>query len=252
MDMSIATNAPWEMAAARGTIYETLSLAFLYPQAGNRELLAQQAAKAAQAATKGGVTEIAQASQALALSVASVSHETLLEQYIDLFGHGVSKDCPQYECEYDETHIFLKSHTLAGLSSFYSAFGVAPNPELRDRLDHISVELEFMQLLATKEAYALVHGHGEDKVHLCQDAQKSFLSDHLAPWIKTFIKRVGRKTEQGTPYAAAVGLLDAHLRSEFGIFQIKPAPSHQTIIPLEMEDADAEECGDCPVGPGPL
>lgn len=250
--MSTATIAPWEMPMARGAVYEALSLAFLYPEAGNPESLAKQAAKAAQAAAKAGLTEIAQASQTLALSVASVSHEALLDQYIDLFGHGVSKDCPQYECEYDEAHIFLKSHTLAALSSFYSAFGVAPNPELRDRLDHISVELEFMQLLAVKEAYALVHGHGDDKVHLCQDAQKSFLSEHLAPWIKTFIKRVGKKTGQGTPYAATVGLLDAYMKSEFSAFQIKPAPSHQIIIPLEMESAEPDDCDDCPVDSSPL
>ncbi len=244
--MATATIALWELPLARSILYEAVSLAFLYPQAGNRALLLQKALEAVQAADEAGRPELAQAARGLASSLEGVSEDALLEQYIDIFGHGVSKDCPQYEGEYDETHIFLKSQTLASLSAFYTAFGVEVNPELRDRLDHISVELEFMHLLAYKEAYAGLHGHGEDKVHLCQQAQVSFLTEHLGSWVKSFIRRVGRKTGQGTPYAAAVQLLDAHMKTDFGAFNIKPAPSRQIIIPLEEEGSDEYE-EDCPV-----
>ncbi|MBI4340510.1 MAG: molecular chaperone TorD family protein [Chloroflexi bacterium] len=244
--MAIATIVSWQLPLARSAVYEALSVAFLYPAAGVRELLLQEAAGTAEAVFEANWPELARASEALAAALASVSDDALLEQYIDIFGHGVSKDCPQYEGEYDETHIFLKSQTLAGLSAFYTAFGVAPNPELRDRLDHISVEMEFMHLLTTKEAYALYHGHGEDKVSLCQQAQQGFLTEHLAPWIKSFIKRVGRKAGQGSPYAAAISLLEAHMKAEFGAFGVSPAPSRQVIIPLEEEEA-AVDCDECPL-----
>ncbi len=241
--MAIANIAPWELPLARSILYDTLSLAFLYPEAANRKLLEEKASEAAQAAEHMGWQELAQAAQGLANSVEGVSDAGFLEQYIDIFGHGVSKDCPQYEGEYNESHIFLKSQTLAGLGAFYSAFGVEVNPELKDRLDHISVELEFMHLLASKEAYAGLHGHGDDKVHLCREAQESFLKEHLATWIKSYVRRVGKKAEEGTPYASALRLLDAHMKAEFAVFAIKPAPSRQVIIPLEEEEpGDDEEC----------
>lgn len=243
--MTSTVVAAWDPPLARSALYETLSLAFLYPEAGGSALIRQKAQSTAKAARDLGWGELASACDELASTLDGVSDETMLEQYIDIFGHGVSKDCPQYEGEYDETHIFMKTQNMADLASFYSAFGVAVNPELRDRLDHISVELEFMHLLATKEAYANLHGHGEDKVHLCQNAQESFLQLHLSTWMKSFIKRMRKKAGQGTPYDMGVRLLDAHMKAEFGTYHINPAPSHQLIIPLEEEGVD--EMTDCPL-----
>ncbi|MBI4197820.1 MAG: molecular chaperone TorD family protein [Chloroflexi bacterium] len=247
--MATATIATWEPPLARSAAYELLSLAFLYPAEGACTSLAEKARHTAEAASALGWHEVAEASQAVASRLATASDEELLEHYVDVFGHGVSKDCPQYEGEYLETHIFLKSQTLAEVNAFYTAFGVGVNPDLHDRLDHISVEMEFMHILTTKEAYALLHGHGVDKVHLCQDAQKAFLKEHLANWSRSFVRRVGRKAGQDTPYGALAHLLDAHLKAEYAAHHLQPAPSRQVIIPLEMEE---EESLECPVDANPL
>lgn len=120
----------------------------------------------------------------------TLSDAGLEKEYLSVFGHIISTDCPPYETEYDQAHVFQKSQTLADLSTFYQAFGVGLNPDLKERLDHISVEMEFMSLLTAKEAYAYLHDHGEDKAALCQRAQKGFLATHLAVWIKTFVHRL--------------------------------------------------------------
>ena len=250
--MATATIAPWEPPLVRSAAYELLSLAFLFPEAGACEALQEKARDVSDAASALGWGELAESSDAVACRFAAASDQELTEDYVDIFGHGVSKDCPQYEGEYLETHIFLKSQALAELSAFYNAFGVGVNPELRDRLDHISVELEFMHFLAMKEAYALLHGHGPDKVGLCQDAQKTFLKEHLAIWAKSFVRRVGKKAGSDTPYATLVRLLDTHMKTEFIAHDIKPASSRQVIIPLEQEEEDALDCMECPMAPDSL
>ena len=179
-----------------------------------------------------------------------MTDSALLEEYLSIFGHVVPKDCPQYEAEYEESHIFLKSQTLADLSIFYEAFGVAPNPDLKDRLDHISVEMGFMNLLTAKEAFAYTQGHDEDKAHACREAQEAFLRQHLASWIKSFVRRLQRKAGKESVFSAIAGLLEAHIGTELASFEIRLAPSRLTIIPEEVDDG--LDCAECPVAPSAL
>ena len=78
----------------------------------------------------------------------------LQASYLECFGHTISKECPPYETEYGQAHIFEKSQSLADIAGFYQAFGVDLAPDLNDRLDHISVELEFMQRVSQREVRA--------------------------------------------------------------------------------------------------
>lgn len=83
---------------------------------------------------------------------------------------------------------------MADLKGFYASFGVKPNPDLKDRLDHIGVEMEFIHLLTLKEAYAHFHDHGPDKVAVCRSAQEEFVANHLAHWVKELALRMSQKT----------------------------------------------------------
>lgn len=229
----------------RTAAYELLSLAFLYPENGTSPWLTEKAGEVASFASDLGWQEVERTATRINNHFAHVTDASLVEQYIDLFGHSVSGDCPQYEAEYEEAGIFQQTRTLVDLSGFYKAFGVEASEDAKERLDHISIEMEFMQLLVAKEAYARENGHGEDKVRLCHEAQESFLRDHLATWVNSFVRRAGRKAGPGSAYGLLVDLLKAHMDTEFSDFQLKSAPSRQLILP--QADVDDLNCEECPV-----
>jgi len=161
---------------------------------------------------------------------------------VEVFGHTISNDCPPYESEYDQAHVFQKTGDLSDLSSFYEAFGVMPDPALKDRLDHLSVELEFMQVPTAKEAYALMHNHGETKVLLCRRAQEGFLVYHLAHWAKAFAQRLHKKAGPSSVYAPLAGLLDSYMGMElkrFGLDAVPEQPVRVTSPEQEENECDA-------------
>ena len=118
------------------------------------------------------------------------------EKYIRVFGHIAGKDCPPYETQYGVEHIFQKTQELGDIAGFYRAFGLEVSDTLKERLDHISVELEFMHFLAVKEAYALKN-HSSEKVQVCVDAQKKFMREHLGMWGPLFAILLGKKAGKG-------------------------------------------------------
>jgi DMSO reductase family type II enzyme chaperone len=226
----------WEQALGRSAIYEFLSLAFMYPERDAAWQLAEKASALTSEASRRGQGDVEQALLRVSGCLSDITNDGLVGEYVDVFGHSVSGECPQYETAYDQAHVFQQSHTLADLNGFYGAFGVVANPEIKERPDHISIELEFMHLLTLKEAYAQLNDHGQVKVDLCVEGQRTFLTDHLAPWIRSFVKRVSRKAGDGSVYGVLAHLLDLHMKEEFQAFSIRPAPSRRTIMPVEQED----------------
>lgn len=226
-------------ALARSAVYEFLSLAFLYPKARALTNLVQGAQQLGQTNSEMGNTELKAILDKLADQLAIIDDRGFEEEYIQVFGHTISNDCPPYEGEYGHPNVFQKSGALSDLSSFYAAFGVKPNPELKDRVDHISVEMEFMQLLTAKEAYADLQGHGEDKVLLCREAQAAFLTNHLANWVEAFAHRLAAKAGGDGIYGPLAHLLKFHMERELSLFALD-AP--QDRFPMEPEEDDLE-CG---------
>jgi DMSO reductase family type II enzyme chaperone len=229
----------------RSAAYELLSASFLYPEAGRVELLRNGSNQLRNASLQLGWRELAEALQKLEDHLGFLDDEGLEREFLATFGHTISTDCPPYETEYDQAHVFQKSQTLADLGTFYQAFGVGPNPQIKERLDHISVELEFMNLLTLKEAYAHDQGHGEDKVELCRQAQRGFLANHLAPWIPSFINRLERRTGAVGIYAALGRILDRHISAEFARFTLDASPANMEDL---AEPAEELDCAACPLG----
>ncbi len=94
-----------------------------------------------------------------------------------------------YETEYGLPHEYRQSQEMADIAGFYRAFGFNLGGEVRERPDHVAVELEFMHILALKEAYALETDIPEH-VEICADAQGKFLQDHLGCWVNLFAQSV--------------------------------------------------------------
>ena len=69
--------------------------------------------------------------------------------------------------------------------------GVEKHPDFSDSEDHVSVELEFMAVLAQRTADALVAGEEQNAVRLLT-CQANFLSDHLLNWAPRFTQDMRR------------------------------------------------------------
>jgi len=138
--------------------------------------------------------------------------------------------------------MFQQSDFLADLAGFYRAFGVEAKERV-ERLDHISTELEFLYLVAFKEAHALRSGLAEG-AQICRDAQAAFLEDHLGRWAPVFARRLERKDPDG-PYGAAARMLLAFIAAEAKALAAEsdPAPdlARGEILPLAADEWDSSE-----------
>lgn len=233
----------YEEAMGRSALYELLSLAFLYPNPGARETLAGGARKLEAWTGQGHQPGVARALGDLAAALERSTDEALEGDHIAVFGHTVSSDCPPYESEYGQAHIFQKSQALIDLGAFYQAFGVQANPDLKERPDHISVELEFMHLLTMKEAYAAKNSHGNGRVWICREAQEAFLAQHLVPWVRTFTVRMGEKVGSSNVYRSFAALLDAFLAGEAEAFRLETPAARPLKAEERTDDSDGCEAG---------
>jgi TorA maturation chaperone TorD len=106
----------------------------------------------------------------------------------------------------------VRTFELADVAGFYRAFGVELRPGT-ERPDHLGAELEFMQLLAAKEALALGDEGDGERAELCREAARAFLRDHLGRWVKAFADAV--EAGAGEPfYRAAARLLASFVAHE--------------------------------------
>ena len=99
--------------------------------------------------------------------------------YSELFT--TRQQCKLDEAEYDKA-IFNRYQRMADVGGFYRAFGFEPATDAHQRPDFIGLELEFMQILLIKRAYAMEQ-RWDDKVQACLDAEREFLKEHLAWWV---------------------------------------------------------------------
>lgn len=104
-----------------------------------------------------------------------------------------------------------RTYELADIAGFYRAFGVEVTPGT-ERVDHVAAELEFMHLLALKEALAEESGESE-RASVCRDAAAAFLRDHLGRWSAKLHAQL-REEPSGEVYPAAGALLDRFVAHE--------------------------------------
>jgi nitrate reductase assembly molybdenum cofactor insertion protein NarJ len=179
--------------------------------------------------------------------------EDLQAQHREIFGLTGSL---LYETELGLPHEFRQSQELADIAGFYRAFGFQAGAAVRERPDYLATELEFMYLLALKEAYAAEYDLPE-AVEICADAQRKFLQDHLARWIGPFCRSLERSTgerlgEDGirSPYILIARLAEAFLATEAARLGVaaaaqpaaaqKPTPFNPDITCAGCAAAEAE------------
>jgi len=223
-----------DTALRRAQVYKFLAGAFLYPAENWLE----------DAPT---VNEIARALDAPTLIVdqSAWNMDQLQSEHRRVFGLAGSL-C--YETEYGLPHEFRQSQELADLAGFYRAFGFDVGGAVRERPDHLAVELEFACALALKEAYAAEKGIDEH-VEVCADAQRKFIGDHLSGWIGLFAQSVALNAIDG-PYLELARFASAFVAADAARLGARIEPRRLGDVKHTPVLADFS-CGDCPVAEVP-
>ena len=170
------------------------------------------------------------------------SYTAFESDYITCFGHTVRGDCPMNEIEYGDikADLLFQPHRLADLGAFYAAFGLEIGQDAAERQDHISIELEFMSVLAAKEAYAIQFDDAQ--LTLVRDAQKKFLREHLGRWTPAFTRRLSRIAGDG-----ALGAL-AEFTREFitaDCLRFAVTPGSEDLLLRPIDDSLETLCASC-------
>lgn len=205
-------------ALSRSALYRLMSQALVYPSQEAVSALQEVDLPQAQRAAARLPARVAPLLAAFGEQLRSADATQLQTEHRRIFTHILSLDCPPCETFYTASHIFQETQDLSDIGGFFRAFGL----EIADkeRLDHISVELEFMHFLTYKEAYALTH-HGPAKARLCREVQRKFVQDHLGRWATRFAQRLGQKANGGY-YGCVASLTEALLANEMSFLRARP------------------------------
>jgi TorA maturation chaperone TorD len=213
-------------ALTRAAVYRVLGTAFAHPSPPALTAVTEAAERAAPS------TDPAVAARLRALAAAardSVADE-VARAYVGVLERPTG--CSPYEGSYGPAPLLAgKGAVLADVAGFYAAFGMTPGAAEVE--DHIAAELEFMSVLALKEAAALAEGVGEGR-EVTRAAQVAFLRDHLGRWGASFAEAM-RARAPAPYYSRAAELLTAWLAAEVASLDV-------AVMPLEIRPpADPEE-----------
>jgi DMSO reductase family type II enzyme chaperone len=177
--------------------------------------------------------------------------DAFLDAYLAAFGHAARGPCPLNEIEYGDLKAdpLFQPHRLADLAAFYRAFGLEVADDAGERHDHLCLELEFMCVLAAKEAWALEHQLDAEPLALVRDAQKKFLREHLGRWTPAFTRRLERHAV-GTPLAALARFTRAFILAECARLGVPPGSEDLLLRPADEAAALCESCGLAQALPG--
>ncbi|MDP1768746.1 MAG: molecular chaperone TorD family protein [Nitrospirota bacterium] len=161
-----------------------------------------------------------------------------------VFSNVITLDCPPYETLFGNDHVFAQSQVMGDIAGFYRAFGVELSKDIHERLDHLSVEFEFMHFLAYKESYSRCHD-GADKTQIVLDAQKKFVKNHIGRWVPLFCLMLGKKADSGL-YKHVSDLMAEWMDFEAAFLGVIPQPYSETDYrpaTFNAPEGQTYECG---------
>ena len=244
-----------DLAMARSFIHRFLAKAYEDPMPETWRWLTQaQTIYALRAANVFAGQSLLPAAETLINALQPAGLDSFLNAYLAAFGHAARGSCPLNEIEYGDIKAdpLFQPHRLADLAAFYHAFGLEVTTDAGERQDHLCLELEFMCVLAAKEAYALEHQLDGDQLAQCRDAQKKFLREHLGRWTPAFARRLAAATNDSALRALAE-FTRAFVESECVRFGVNPGSEELSLRPVdEVADRACDSCGINNLPPGAL
>ncbi|GJL50961.1 MAG: hypothetical protein NPIRA01_21880 [Nitrospirales bacterium] len=236
-----------ERALARSKLYLLLSWSYLYPeddefleylQSGEFVEDGRAALENLNKSLEGkGGPEAKERLQAISQHLANIEEwvssegsswnlQDLRDDHRRVFSNVISLDCPPYETLFGNDHVFGQSYTMGDIAGYYSAFGLQLSSDIHERIDHLSVELEFIHYLAYKESYALIHD-GPEKLKMVVDAEKRFVKEHVGRWVPLFSGMLKRKADFGF-YKALADFTSDWVAFEVDYLDVTPQPYSET------------------------
>jgi DMSO reductase family type II enzyme chaperone len=244
-----------DLAMARSFIHRLLAKAYEDPMPETwRWLTRAQTIYALRAANVFAGPSLLPSAETLINALRPAGFDSFLNAYLAAFGHAARGSCPLNEIEYGDIKAdpLFQPHRLADLAAFYRAFGLEVTEDAGERQDHICLELEFMCVLAAKEAYAHEHQVDSDQLAQCRDTQKKFLREHLGRWTPAFARRLAAATSEPTLRALAE-FTRAFIESECARFGVNPGSEELSLRPVdEAADRACDSCGINNLPPGAL
>ena len=137
--------------------------------------------------------------------------EEMAVEYTALF-LGPGGHISPHESVHAETSGVLWGRSTGEVKRYIESAGFAYDPAFHGLPDHISVELEFMAVLAGKEAQAFRDADFSAASN-CLKYQKEFLADHLGEWAPAFCRQVTERAEHPF-YRGIAGLTAEFLKAE--------------------------------------
>jgi TorA maturation chaperone TorD len=168
----------------------------------------------------------------------------LQSEHRRVFSNVITLDCPPYETLFGNDHVFAQSHVMGDISGFYKAFGVELSKDIHERLDHLSVEFEFMHFLAYKESYSRCHD-GVEKTQIVVDAQKKFVKNHIGRWVPLFCRMLAKKADSGL-FKLIADMTADWMEFETAFLEVTPQPYTETDYrPATFNSPEGQtyECG---------
>jgi DMSO reductase family type II enzyme chaperone len=242
-----------DVAVARSFLHRFIAKLFEYPAPENWAWLNDSETKNA-ISSAAAAAKLNNGAGNLLTALRASSFELLLDAHLAAFGHAARGPVPMNEIEYGDLKAdpLIQPHRLADLAAFYRAFGLEVTPDASERQDHICLQLEFMSVLAAKEAFALEHQLDDESLGVCRAAQKNFLREHLGRWTPAFARRVERTTSEPALQAAAQ-FAHAFIATECERFGVKSGSEDLVLRPV-ADDAEqlCASCGIRDLPPGAL
>lgn len=241
--MTLELNRQRDLVEATGrlTIYSLLANGLAFPTVERLEALGSRLIPAAT------MLELPEALDTLVRALDSslpADLDSARLHYMNLFPPIASQDAPGYETGYRGDGIFQQSGLMADIAGFYRAHGLRAGGPERERVDHITVELEFMAVVARKEILAIQEG-SEERAGICRDTAALFLKDHLGCWAPAFGRRAAAVSRSA--WLKSVGrLVAAWVEYDVAAFGVEPAETVED--PLPQDPPDDGSCGPCPTG----
>jgi DMSO reductase family type II enzyme chaperone len=248
-----------DSAVARAFIYQFLARAFDDSAAESWQWLTGAATRTAFIAVVHALenpsANLQRSATALVAALQAHDFESFQTACVTAFGHAARGDCPLNEIEYGDLKAdpLFQPHRLADVAAFYRAFGMEVAGTATERPDHIGMELEFMSLLAAREAYAIEHQWDDTDLALGHDAQKQFLREHLGRWSPAFARRLARAATDATLIALAEFTRD-FVTADCARFGLPPGSEDLLLRPVDTAEQLCSSCGlqNLPPGAGPL